>query len=115
MDSPCLRWHFLGNIPVHNDHDVFIRGIEQKRRLKLTFFCRDKLQHIVRQCAPLHYSKGKAKGDGLDCYYIWVFEAVRDGHFLALLPLQIITMELTEETFGLEDIDSRQRQKEKVE
>jgi len=96
---------------VHSDHDIFIQGIEQKRRIKMTFSGKKKLQNLVRQCAPLYYSKGRIERDGLDSYYIWDFEATKGSHFLALLPSQIVTMELAEETFNVEDFSGREETK----
>jgi hypothetical protein len=106
MDFPGLRWPFCGAISMHKDHDVFIRGIEQKRRIKMIFSGRKDLQNLPRQCAPLHYSKGDIGGDDLDCYYLWDFEATKGSHFLALYTSQIATMELAEETFKIEDFSS---------
>jgi hypothetical protein len=94
---------------MHSDHDIFIQGIEQKRRLKLTFLGRKNLQNLVRQCAPLHYSKGHIEGDDLNCYYFWDFEAVKGSHFLALSPSQIVAMELAGGTFNIEDFSTREK------
>ena len=94
---------------MHSDHDVFIQGIEQKRRIKLTLSGRKNPQNLIRQCAPLHYSKGKIEDDDLDCYYIWDFEAAEGGHFRAVLPSQIIEMELADGTFKIEDFSNFRR------
>ena len=94
---------------MHNDHDAFIQGIQQKKKLNLSFFSRKNLQNLIRKCAPLHYSKGHVEGDGLDCYYIWDFEATKSNHFLSLPPSQIVTMELAEETFNVEDLSNRRK------
>ena len=91
---------------MHGDHDIFIQGIKQKKRLKLSYFSRKNLQNMVRQCAPLHYSKGQVEGDDLDCYYIWDFEVAKGSGFLSLQPSQIVTMELAEDTFNLEDFSN---------
>ncbi len=91
---------------MHSDHDIFIQGIEQKRRLKLTFFSRKHFRKLLRQCAPLYYSKGRIEGDGLNSYYLWDFEATKGSHFLALPSSQIVTMELAEETFKVEDFSN---------
>ena len=89
---------------MHNDHEVFIQGIQQKKRLRLTFLSEKNPKNLQRQCAPLHYSKGHIEGDNLDCYYLWDFNAVKANHFLALPPSQIIKMDLAEETFKIEEI-----------
>lgn len=94
---------------MHGDHDIFIQGIQQKKRLKMSFFSRKNLQNMVRQCAPLHYSKGQVEGDDLDCYYIWDFEAAKGSRFLSLPPSQIDTMELAEDTFNVEDFSNRRK------
>ncbi len=96
-------------ISVHSDHDIFTQGIEQKRRIKMTFTDRKNPQNHLRLCAPLHYSKGQVEGDDLDCYYFWDFEATKGSHFLALFTLQIVTMELAEGTFNIEDFITREK------
>ena len=88
---------------MHRDHDVFIEGIEREKRLKLAFFSRKHQRDVVSLCAPLHYSKGITAGDGMDCYYLWDFEAERGNNFLALSASQIVSMKLTEEAFNVQD------------
>jgi len=88
---------------MHRDHDVFIQGIEQEKRLELTFFSRKRRREVVSLCAPLHYSKGLAAGDGMGCYYLWDLEAAKGSNFLALSPSQIVSMELTEKAFHVQD------------
>ena len=97
---------------MHCDHNVFIQGMEQKRRLKLTFLGGKNLQNLVRECAPLHYSKGQVEGDDLDSYYIWDFETSKDNHFLALPPSQIIKMELAEGEFDIEDFTAHRKRQQ---
>ncbi len=94
---------------MHSDHDVFIQGIEQKRRIEMAFTDRKNPQNHLRLCAPLHYSKGQVEGDDLDCYYFWDFEATKGSHFLALFTLQIVTMELAGGTFNVEDFSNHQK------
>jgi hypothetical protein len=98
---------------MHRDHDVFIQGIEQEKRLKLTFFSRKHRRDVVSLCAPLHYSKGLAAGDEMDCYYLWDLEAAKGSNFLALSPSQIVSMELTEEAFHVQDFSGMSNPGEK--
>jgi hypothetical protein len=97
---------------VHKDHKVFIQGIEQEKRLKLTFFSRKHRREIVSLCAPLHYSKGPAgfaagAKDGLECYYLWDFGAEKGSNFLALSPSGIVSMKLTEDVFHVQEFYSQ--------
>ncbi|NIO88145.1 MAG: hypothetical protein GTN53_46645 [Candidatus Aminicenantes bacterium] len=97
---------------MHKDHDVFIQGIEQEKRLELTFFSKKHRREGVSQCAPLHYSKGPASPaegvqDELECYYLWDFGAKKGSNFLALSPSQIISMKLTEDVFHVQEFYSQ--------
>ncbi|MDT8301326.1 MAG: hypothetical protein RQ760_07555 [Sedimentisphaerales bacterium] len=94
---------------MHSDHDIFIQGIQQKKKLRLTFLSEKNPKNLPRQCAPLHYSKGRIEGDNLDCYYFWDLEAAQGSHFLALLPSQISRMELSEGTFKIGDFSDFRR------
>ena len=91
---------------MHIDHDVFVWGIERQRRLKVTYLSDGRRKKLVRRCGPLYYSKGKAKTDELECYYIWDFDADEGYNFLALSPAQILSMELTEDAFSIDEVSS---------
>ena len=96
---------------MHRDHDVFIQGIEQEKRLELTFFSRKHRRDVVRLCAPLHYGKGPASlaasaQDELECYYLWNFGADKGSNFLALSPSQIVSMKLTDDVFHVQEFYS---------
>ena len=96
---------------MHRNHDIFIQGIEQERRLELTFFNRKLRRQVISICAPLHYSKGHVDmdADSQDeegCYYLWDFGAEKGNNFLALSPSQISRMELTEYDFHIKEFYS---------
>ena len=91
---------------MHSDHDIFVRGIERQRRLKVTYLSDERREKLVRRCGPLYYSRGKAEADELDCYYFWDFEADEGYNFIALSPGQIISMKLTESAFGIEEVNN---------
>jgi len=89
---------------MHSDHEIFIRGIEQKRRLKVTYLSDERREKLIRRCGPLYYSRGKTEADELECYYLWDFEANEGHNFLALSPGRIIGMELTTDAFSIEEV-----------
>ena len=91
---------------MHSDHEAFIRGIEQKRRLKVTYLSDERCEKLIRRCGPLYYSRGKTEADELECYYLWDFEADEGHNFVSLLRGQIINMELTEDPFRIEEINN---------
>lgn len=89
---------------MHCDHGVFTEGLAQKKKLKLTFFSQKSGRNVLSVCAPLHYSEGKLSGDGLDSYYFWNYRTRRTGsHVLSLSPAEILHMELTRESYSIEE------------
>lgn len=98
---------------MHKDHDVFIQSVERETKLKLTFFSRKHRREVVSPCAPLHYSKGLTVGDELGCYYLWDFGAEKGSNFLALSPSEIVSMELTEDIFHVQEFYSLSKPAEK--
>ena len=100
---------------MHKDHGVFIRGIEKEKKLELTFYSKKCCRNVVSLCAPLYYSKGPSSPaigmeDELECYYLWDFAAEKSRNFLALFPSQIVSMELKEDDFRVQDIYSYNKQ-----
>jgi hypothetical protein len=95
---------------VHSDHEVFIEAFEKKRTIKLTYFNKNNCQNLSKECAPLHYSEGKIEGDGLDSYYIWDFEATKGCHFLSLPTSQIISIEMSNRSFNIDDLSSHEKE-----
>ncbi len=96
---------------MHRDHNVFIQGIEQEKRLEMTFFSRKHASEVVSSCAPLHHSKGPAgpatgAEDELECYYLWDFGAEKGSNFLALSPSEIVSMKLTDDVFHVQEFYS---------
>jgi len=108
-----------GVIFVHRDHDVFIQGVEQEKRLELAFFSRKHRREVVSLCAPLHYSKGPAgpapsAEDELGCYYLWDFGAEKGSNFMVLSPSEIVSMGLTEDDFHVQEFYSHSKRAENL-
>ena len=97
---------------MHSDHEVFIEASKKKRTIKLTYFNKNNCQNLSKECAPLHYSRGKNDGDGRDSYYIWIFEAMKGCHFLSLPTSQIISMEMLNRIFDIDDLSSHEKETE---
>lgn len=104
---------------MHKDHDVFILGIEQEKKLELTYFDRKQHREQVSLCAPLYYSRGPAGPaagveEELECYYLWDFGAEKGNNFMALSPSQIVSMKLTEDVFHVQEFYSLNKQVQKA-
>lgn len=96
---------------MNKDHDVFIQGIEQEKKIELTFFSRKHRREVVSLCAPLHYSKGPSYSaismeDELECYYLWDYGAEESNNFLALSSSEILSMKLTDDVFHVQEFYS---------
>ncbi|UCE48600.1 MAG: hypothetical protein JSW47_00320 [Phycisphaerales bacterium] len=97
---------------MHNDHGIFERGAAQCRKIRLTFFAGEPRRELISQCGPLYFSSGRADMNEPDCYYFWDFEAKVGRNFIALVPSDIVAMELTENSFSLEEIHGSRRRTE---
>ena len=98
---------------MHSDHEMFIWGIERQRKLKVTYLSDERREKLIRRCGPLYHSKGKAEADEPGCYYLWDFEADEGYNFLALSPVRIISMELIEDAYSIEEVSSLSKKPEK--
>lgn len=87
---------------MHIDLGIFVLGIQSTRKIRLTYFDDKHKFNFTKLSIPLHYRLRGAGGDYSDCYYFWVPEADADKHFLRLSPSQIVSMDLTEESFDPE-------------
>jgi len=91
---------------MHSNHDSFERGILQNRKISLTFLTDDHPYHeVTSTCGPLYYSRGRPEADEPECYYFWDFEAQEGYNFLALTPSEIVSMELTQDSFEYAEIN----------
>ena len=91
-----------------SEHEVFIQGVEQERKIEVKFYCKERQRKVVSLCAPLHYCKGPPESavsgeSELGCYYLWDFGVKKGSNFLALKPSEIISMKLTREVFQVQD------------
>lgn len=85
---------------MHQDHPVFIEALEAKQRVTLTFASKeDGGQHLVRACAPMDFGPSKIAKDQSDRYHLWDYDSDTTRHTLSLLPIQVVSIELTDEEF----------------
>lgn len=84
---------------MHHDHDIFIRGIDGRTKVTLTFLKADGEQ-AVRTCAPADFGISRRAKDGLNRYYLWDYDSEGKNHILSLVPERIIRIEATEEVFS---------------
>jgi hypothetical protein len=80
---------------MHRNHHIFAQAIEDKKKIRLTFFKNADSSSQVKVFGPLFYAPPRV-GREPDRYYLWDFER---NNVSGLLPSKIVSMELTEETF----------------
>jgi hypothetical protein len=81
-------------------HEVFVRALREKKKVKLTFFSREQGCNAEKVCGPIVYSRPLARDDS-DSYYFWDFDSGESEHLLCLSAPQIVSMELAEEPFDV--------------
>jgi hypothetical protein len=85
---------------MHPDHKIFIAAIEGRQKVLLTFASKqDGGAYQVRTCAPIDYGPRANAHDKADCYHLWDYDSDEGPHILSLLPAQVISIVLTDETF----------------
>jgi len=98
---------------MHSDHHIFVRAIKDKKKVLLDYFDEKIKLNFAKLCVPVHYKSSRTEGGDLDCYYLWDSGGKIGERFLGLSPSQIISMELTEETFDPQKIISMEPTREK--
>ncbi len=83
---------------MHRNHDIYVKAIRDRKKVKLTFFSNEQGDVGDGLFGPIFYSPS-AMGEDSDCYYLWDFERGASDNFLGLPPSQIVRMELTKESF----------------
>ena len=81
---------------MHRNHDIFVQAIEDKKKIRLTFFSDADGNSQVKVFGPLFCAPPHV-GHEPDRYYLWDFEST---NVFSLLPNKIVSMEPTEETFN---------------
>jgi hypothetical protein len=85
---------------MHKDHNVFITGIDDRRKVLLTFLSReDGDSQQMRTCAPMDFGPSNRAKDKSDRYHLWDYDSADGPHTLSLLPSRIVSIAPTEEPF----------------
>lgn len=86
---------------MHRHHGIFVRAINERRKVVLNYFDDEHRLNPDRVCIPLYYSPSRTEEGDFDCYYLWDLKNDIGKRFLGLPPSRIVSIEieLTEETF----------------
>jgi hypothetical protein len=87
---------------MHNDHEVFISGIEDLEKLIVTFVSKEDADlQLTRSCAPMDFGPSRRTTDQSDRYHFWDYDSdsPTGPHTLSLLPAQVVSIAATDEDF----------------
>lgn len=79
--------------------EKFVDAIQQRRKIKLTFYSKQDKGSLVRLTAPLDFAPSTLAKNKQDRFHFWDYESDEINHTLSLLPEQILKMEVSEATF----------------
>lgn len=79
--------------------EIFIRAINEKKIVKVKVNT-DNKGIIVRNCVPFDYASGKLPGIR---YHFYDLDSPDGSHNLSILPIQLLDIELTKNTFDPKD------------
>ena len=82
-----------------DQHAVFLDALAQKRRISLRFFDRKIGREVVRTCAPLDFGPLRGALEKDDRYQLWDLEGKRKPLNIVVLPADVVSMTVLDETF----------------
>jgi len=80
--------------------EEFIRAIQSKNKVRLTFFSKEDAGILVRICAPMDYGSSRRTFEKNDRYHFWDYDSDIKRHTLSLSPEQIESIEVLSEKFN---------------
>ena len=98
---------------MHCDYYIFTQAIKDKKKMLLNYFDEKLKLNFTRLCVPVHYGSSRTKRGDLDWYYLWDLGGEIGKRFLVLSPSHIVSMELTKEAFGPQELISMEPMREK--
>ncbi|WP_099346999.1 hypothetical protein [Clostridium tertium] len=80
----------------------FVQSINEMKLVKVVFDSYEK-GRITRVCVPFDYGPSRRYRDGEDRYHFYDLDSPSSNHNLSILPQQIKSIEILNETFCPED------------
>lgn len=81
----------------------FIRAINDKTKIRLTFSSKSDGKNLIRLCAPMDFGPSRRANNKENRFHLWDYESDEKNHTLSLLPNQIVYMEYLTEKFEPSD------------
>ncbi|KLU99949.1 hypothetical protein ABT56_22785 [Photobacterium aquae] len=78
----------------------FIKAIENKTKVRLTFVSKEDNCTLTRLCAPMDFGPSRRAKNKDDRYHLWDYESDKANHVLSLLPAQIVNIEFLDMDFN---------------
>ena len=84
---------------MHSDHEIHLAALHSRTRIRLCFFSKEDGHVLQRTCAPMDFGPSRRAKDQSDRYHFWDYDSDTARHVLSLLPVQIQSMTVLEESF----------------
>lgn len=79
--------------------DIFLKGIQGKKLLSVSFIAKEDGLLRVRKCVPFDYGVSRKYKDGEDRFHFYDLDSPDGRHNLSLLPEQVQSIDLLNEIF----------------
>ena len=79
--------------------DDFIKAIQNKNKIRISFYSKEDRSVLVRNCAPMDYGPSRRAAIKNDRYHLWDYDSDTKNHTLSLNPEQIQKIEILDERF----------------
>jgi len=87
---------------MHKDYESFLKAIQQKRYVEVTFDSKEK-GRIKRKCIPFDYAISRRYKDGLVRFHFYDLESPDGNHNLSVLSEQLISLTILDQIFDPSD------------
>ena len=67
-----------------NAHDVFVKAIHDKKKVRIAFFSHEDRCELTRVCAPWDFGVFKRYKDKIERYLLWDYESEEGPHILPI-------------------------------
>lgn len=88
----------------HRDHDEFMKGLQERRRVMISFFSKSGDEHELRECAPVDFGPSSRVKDPANRYHFFDYTGRPGPHPMSLTAEQIYRMRASDRAFDPKEL-----------
>jgi hypothetical protein len=77
----------------------FLEALHGMKKIRVEFYSKENGRQVVRICAPMDFAPSRRAKDKTNRFHFWDFTSDVGAHTLSLLPNQLQSIEVLEDSF----------------